>query len=166
MKDTKKVAAQAATTYSVTTVYDEMPRYQLTKHFALREFLISATAIRHGIDNVPSTDVVARLEALCNNVLEPLRRRFGVIRITSGFRNGQLNRLVGGVPTSQHLKGEAADISIGSLEVGEKMFDFIKANLDFDQLIFERVRRTGARWIHVSYRADGQNRHEALRIIK
>lgn len=149
------VAATAA------TAYDLLPTTRLTPHFCLREFLISATAVRRGIDNTPTPDAVARLVALCLNVLEPLRRRFGVIRITSGYRSPDVNRLVGGAPTSQHMRGEAADIHIGSMEVGQKMFDFIRQRTDFDQLLFEHNRKTGARWLHVSYRADGHNRHDA-----
>ena len=166
MENTNKVAAQAATTFTATSVYDTLPDTQLTEHFKLREFIISATAVRHGIDNTPPSDAVERLEALSREVLEPLRRRFGAIRITSGYRSERVNRLVGGAASSQHLRGEAADISIGSLEVGHKMYDFIRSRLDFDQLIFERRRKTGARWLHVSYRADGKNRHEAFAIVK
>lgn len=166
MENANKVAAQAATTFTALSVYDTLPETQLTEHFKLREFVISATAVRHGIDNTPPSDAVERLEALAHEVLEPLRRRFGAIRITSGYRSEHVNRLVGGAASSQHLRGEAADISIGSLEVGRKMYDFIRSRLDFDQLIFERRHKTGARWLHVSYRADGKNRHEAFAITK
>ena len=176
MKNTNKVAAAAATAqYSTATateqpkivsgavtVYDTLPNTRLTEHFSLREFVISATAIRHGIINMPPAEAQQRLEALCREVLEPLRRRFGVIRITSGYRSPEVNRLVGGSATSQHLRGEAADISIGSLEVGHKMYEFIRTHLDFDQLILERKRKTGARWLHVSYRMDGRNRRQAF----
>ena len=165
MKNTNPVATSVATTsssVSTFTVFDSLPDRQLTEHFNLREFVISAAAVRRGIDNTPPADAVGRLEVLCREVLEPLRRRFGVIRITSGYRCPQVNKLVGGVPTSQHVRGEAADISLGSLEVGRKMYDYIRDNLDFDQLIFERKRKTGARWLHVSYRSDGGNRRQAF----
>lgn len=78
---------------------------RLTKHFCLSEFTRSATAIRYGINNQPSEQQVQRLQALCQQVLEPLRRRFGVIRITSGYRSPELNVRVGGVPNSQHTLG-------------------------------------------------------------
>lgn len=139
-------------------MYDELPDDRLTEHFRLREFIISATAVQHGIDNTPPREAVERMEALCREVLEPLRRRFGVIRITSGYRCKRVNELVGGAPTSQHMRGEAADISIGSLDVGRKMYDYIRNNLKFDQLLLERNRKKGSRWLHVSYRADGKNR--------
>ena len=86
MKNTEMAVALAAATCTnvqqmmvVESVYDLLPTTQLTQHFSLREFIISATAIRHGIDNTPSEETVARLKALCDNVLEPLRRRFGRI---------------------------------------------------------------------------------------
>lgn len=170
MRNTKKVAAKAATTYSenkksFATAYDLAPQTRLTEHFTLREFVLSATAIRHGIDNTPPAETVERIKALCENVLEPLRRRFGVIRITSGFRSERVNRLVGGAATSQHRLGEAADIHVSSLEVAQKMCAFVREHLDFDQLILESVRKTGARWIHVSYRMAG-NRREFFTLNK
>ena len=124
----------------------------LTAHFSLREMCASGTAIRLGIENVPDEAVIKRLQQLCEHVLEPLRQRFGVIRITSGYRCERLNRAVGGVKNSQHLRGEAADIHVSDIEVGRKMFRFIKENLAFDQLLFEHIRENGVCWLHVSYR--------------
>ena len=143
------------------SVYDTLPATRLTPHFSLREFVISGTAVRHGIDNTPPPDAVKRLEALCRNVLEPLRQRFGAIRITSGYRCESVNRLVGGARTSQHMRGEAADINVSGREQGERMYEYIRTRLDYDQLILEQRRKTGTRWIHVSYRADGHNRKDA-----
>ena len=124
----------------------------LTAHFSLREMCASGTAIRLGIKNEPSEEVIHRLQQLCEHVLEPLRQRFGVIRITSGYRCDRLNRAVGGVKNSQHRLGEAADIHVSNIEVGRKMFRYIKENLEFDQLLFERIQENGACWLHVSYR--------------
>lgn len=165
MENTKLNAATAAknaVAIGHVSVYDELPDGMLSEHFALREFLISGTAVRHGIDNTAPIEAVKRMKALCTNVLEPLRKRFGAIRITSGYRCERVNRMVGGAATSQHLRGEAADLHIASFEVGRKMYEFIRKNLDFDQLIFEYVRRSGVRWIHVSYRADGRNRRQCI----
>ena len=135
---------------------------QLSPHFTLREFIVSGVALRRHIDNTPADPaVVDRLRLLAEKVLEPLRCHFGVIRITSGYRCPRLNAAVGGRPASQHLRGEAADIHISSVEVGEKMFRFIEENLDFDQLLFEHSMRNGCRWLHVSCREAG-NRHEAI----
>lgn len=124
---------------------------RLSEHFTLREMCQSGTAIRKSINNTPDIKTIDRLQALCQNVLEPLRRRFGVIRITSGYRSAELNKAVGGAPHSQHMRGEAADIHISSMEVGRKMYDFIRQNTPFDQLLFEHSTKTGATWIHVSY---------------
>lgn len=136
------------------------PDTKLSKHFSLGEFMRSATAIRKGIDNVPGEEEMERLRQLCINVLEPLRERFGVIRITSGFRCFRLNEAVGGARTSQHMYGEAADIHVGSTEVGRKMYDFIFTHLDFDQLLIEVKGKSNViHCLHVSYRSDrGKNR--------
>lgn len=135
---------------------------KLSEHFTLREFVRSATAERLRIDNTPDWRHIARLCNLCQRVLEPLRHRFGRIVITSGYRCERLNRAVGGVPHSQHLLGEAADIRIVDMVVGMQMFNFIRACCDYDQLLFEHSPRTGGVWIHVSCRADGKNRHQAM----
>ena len=171
MENTQNVAATAANaekgkTFVITTAYDSLPDVRLSEHFSLREFTISAAAIRHNINNVPTDVEIGNLRSLCQNVLEPLRRRFGVIRITSGYRSDRVNRLVGGVATSQHKRGEAADLNVSSAEVAHKMVQFVRDNLDFDQLIYECVRKTATRWIHVSYRADGNNRRQYIEIVK
>lgn len=130
---------------------------QLSRHFRLSEFTRSATAIRYGIDNQPDVESIEALQSLCINVLEPLRMRFGVIRITSGYRCLQLNERVGGSRTSQHLLGEAADIHVGSLEVARKYLDFIRENLDFDQMLLE-MKAGRVHCLHVSYTAERVNR--------
>ena len=144
----------------------------LTAHFSLREMCVSGTAIRLGIKNEPSERVTENLQSLCEHVLEPLRQRFGVIRITSGYRCERLNRAVGGVKNSQHRTGEAADIHVSNIEVGRKMFRFIRDNLEFDQLLFEQTQENGACWLHVSYKnlspdpspkgRGGRNRRQAI----
>jgi zinc D-Ala-D-Ala carboxypeptidase len=135
---------------------------QLSEHFTLREMTASGTAIDNGIENRPDEEQTAHLRALCRQVLEPLRRRFGKIRVTSGYRSEALNALVGGVPRSQHLSGEAADIHVSNREVGLKMYEYIRRHLPFDQLLFESVHRNGVCWLHVSYREGAEaNRREA-----
>ena len=134
----------------------------LAEHFSLSEMLRSYTADLLGINNVPTAEQVDNLRALCQHVLEPLRQRFGVILISSGFRNVRLNRAVGGSPQSQHMRGEAADIFVASPEQGDQMFAFIRDNLQFDQLLYEHKVRNGLRWIHVSYvRRRRPNRHKS-----
>jgi len=139
---------------------------QLSRHFSLREMTASGTAIKYNIDNTPGVEDVERMKALCRNILEPLRSRFGVIRVTSGYRSKALNEKVGGNPASQHLRGEAADIHVSSGEVARKMFGYVRDNLDFDQLLYERRKSDGACWLHVSHRAaPGKNRHDSRTII-
>lgn len=138
-------------------------KQQLSEHFKLSEFTQSGTARRHKVKNVPGPREVERLRFLCVKSLEPMRRRFGVIRITSGFRCKKLNALVGGSPTSQHVLGEAADIHTGGRELSEKMFGFAKQNIPFDQLILEHNPAHGIYWLHISLRSDRPgNRYEAF----
>lgn len=138
-------------------------KQQLSEHFKLSEFTQSGTARRHKVKNVPGPREVERLRFLCVKSLEPMRRRFGAIRITSGFRCKKLNALVGGSSTSQHVLGEAADIHTGGRELSEKMFGFAKQNIPFDQLILEHTPAHGIYWLHISLRSDRPgNRHEAF----
>jgi len=137
---------------------DTNPKLRLSEHFALEEFTRSATSVRLGIDNTPTAAIVERLRKLCQHVLEPLRLRFGVLKVTSGYRCRALNAAVGGAANSQHIRGEAADIFVSSEEVAKKMVDYAQRNLDFDQAILEHRRRTGSRWLHLSYTSSRKNR--------
>jgi len=128
---------------------------QLSKHFSLDEFVRSQTATRNHIENLPNEQQIKNMQLLCGSVLEFVRRRFGVVYVSSGFRCPELNEMIGSVDTSQHTKGEAADIVVGnmpSLAVAKFIRD---TNLPFHQLIME-----GA-WVHVSIK-DG---HEPLREV-
>lgn len=131
---------------------------QLTEHFTLEEFTRSATATQRGIDNTPPADAVENLSALCRNVLEPARISFGApIIVTSGYRCWELNAAVGGKPTSQHTRGEAADIQV---KRGlQRLYKLIKKRGVYDQLLYETNGRS--EWIHVSYTQYG-NRHQAI----
>ena len=132
----------------------------LSKNFTLKEMTMSTTAMRLGIDNDPSLDVVVNLMKLANNVLQPLRDHMKqAIRINSGYRSEELNKKVGGSKTSQHCKGEAADISCDGRNAD--MFKYIKDNLEFDQLIWEYGDTNTPDWVHVSYR-EGANRGDVL----
>ena len=133
----------------------------LSEHFTLREMVASGTARKNDIDNIPDAQAVAHLRALCQNVLEPLRRRFGVIRITSGYRSPRLNDLLGGAERSQHLRGQAADVHCPSLAAARSMYDYIRLHLDYDQLLLEQRLTNGCCWLHVSYVCQALNRHDA-----
>ena len=139
---------------------NDMNERWLSPHFKLSEFTRSATAIKLRIKNEPTEADVERLRLLCEHVLEPLRRRFGVIRITSGFRCPQLNAAVGGVERSQHLTGEAADIHVSSVEAARRMADFVRRETTFDQLLLERRLSNGCVWLHVSFTAQRANRRQ------
>lgn len=135
---------------------------RLTKNFTLEELCKSNTATRLGIKNVPNKTEKDSLTRLAENILQPLRDHYDEpIKIGSGYRCEKLNKAVGGVANSQHMKGEAADLCIdGDKAKGKKWFDFIRYNLDFDQLIWEHNKK-GSYWVHVSYK-NGGNRHNVI----
>ena len=125
------------------------------KYFTVKELIRSETALQLGIDNTPPDSAVKALHELVNNVLDPLREAWGApIWVNSGYRCPELNRIVGGTPSSQHQLGEAADITVGSPDNNRRLLALIKhLDLPVDQCIDEK----GCRWIHVSHRK-GRNR--------
>lgn len=131
------------------------------KHFTLGELCASTTADAHGIKNTPPLQEAGNLKALAENVLDPLREWYGrPILVNSGYRCPQLNRLVGGANNSQHMKGEAADITAGSKEENRKLLNYIRWHLPYDQLIDEK----SLSWVHVSFCRDGKNRKQFLQL--
>ena len=138
----------------------------VTMHFTIEEMYASDTAKRLGIDNKPSVQQMINLIYLCAYVLEPLRVAMNEpIKIGSGFRCQKLNKAVGGVANSQHCKGQAADLCIdGDIQKGRKWFEYIRKNLPFDQLIWEKNPKTGSYWVHVSFVFPdfGKNRHQVI----
>ena len=136
---------------------------QITEHFTVEEFERSSTADRLGIDNRVPEALLPNLKTLCEVVLEPLRAFTGKpIVISSGYRCPALNRAVGGVSQSQHLRGEAADLHLPSIAEGRTWFRRLMDNTTFDQLIWERNPQ-GAHWIHVSCKADpSRNRNRVV----
>lgn len=134
-------------------------------HFTMEELYASATATAKGINNKPSVQQMINLVYLCAFVLEPLRVAMGEpIKIGSGFRCQALNKAVGGVYNSQHMKGQAADLCIdGDRQKGRKWFNYIRDHLPFDQLIWEHNSK-GTYWVHVSfvYPDFGKNRHKVI----
>ena len=140
---------------------------RLSKNFTYEELTHSNVAERRGINNRPRTKeeekrVIENLKALCMEVLQPLRDFLGKqVVISSGYRCPELNKAVGGVKNSQHMKGEAADIHVENTEHLLKIMHFIMDETDFDQLIWER-NRAGTQWVHVSYKRVGANRHQVV----
>lgn len=131
------------------------------KHFTIKELSHSDTALAKGIDNFPTAaEAICNLTKLVDNVLDPLREKYGKpIRVSSGYRSAILNRSVNGATSSQHRLGEAADITVGSKEENRKLFEIIKSELPFDQLIDEK----DFSWVHVSFR-EGRNRKQVLKL--
>lgn len=132
-------------------------------YFTIDELCASDTARKRGIDNTPSADVHARLQALIDHVLDPARRELGsYIKVSSGYRCPALNAAVGGVSNSQHTTGEATDITAGSTEKNKRLFAILVAQGNYDQLIWERNKK-GSQWIHVSYNSTtGAQRRQIL----
>lgn len=141
---------------------------KLTSNFSEWEVFHSQTAEKESINNRPDGEeyesVMLNAIALAKNILQPIRDRWGKIAINSWYRSFQLNRFLKGASTSQHQKGEAVDIRTGEMKHFADMpniFEWtIRTELPFDQVIYE-VR--GSRiWIHVSHKANGENRRQAL----
>jgi len=126
----------------------------LTPHFTLEEMTASPTARANGIDNTPTAKQIEALTLLCIKTLEPLRVAIGKpIRVNSGYRCRALNKRVGGARTSQHQKGEAADIEVKGM-TAQQLFDFIlKSGICFDQVIQEFDS-----WVHISFSATQERR--------
>jgi len=139
----------------------------LTKNFTLEEMIKSETALRHDMDNTPGENEIGNIKLLCEKVLQPVRDHFGKgVKVNSGFRHPDVNAKVGGSRTSDHTRGQAADIEIPGVPNAE-LAEWIKDNLEFRQLILEfytpGVPDSG--WVHVSYVAE-DNKKEVLTATK
>jgi len=136
---------------------------KLSANFSLMEFTKSQAGERKGLDNTPPTHAIASLKMLCQFVLEPVRAHYGrPVVINSGYRGPVVNKEVGGVPSSQHCKGEAADIEIPGIANAD-LAKWMADNVPYDQLILECYRKGApdSGWVHVSFKPKG-NRREKL----
>ena len=128
---------------------------QISKHLSLAEVSRSETAKRRGINNTPSGEHLENFKKLAENIFEPIREHFGVpIHISSGYRSKELNAAVGGSATSDHCVGSAIDIDMDDSTNGvtnNQVFNFIKDNLKFKQLIAEFPVNGKLSWVHVAY---------------
>jgi hypothetical protein len=133
----------------------------MAKYFTLGELCKSDVAVEKRIENTPDNPTIERMQALMDECLDKVREMWGKpIGVNSGYRSAELNRAVGGAKNSQHLRGEAADITTGTKENNRKLFDLIVASdIPFDQLIDE----SGYRWLHISYCKD-YNRKQVLHL--
>lgn len=138
---------------------------KLSKHLDLGEVTRSESAKREGIINMPTPEHYENLKVIAEKIFEPIREHFGVpIFISSGYRSEALNVYIGGSRSSDHSRGRALDLDMDQSSSGvtnKMIFDFIKDNLDYDQLIDEY----NFAWVHVGYRGK-ENRKQTLRATK
>ena len=139
----------------------------LSKHFSYKEFTYSPTAVMKELDNTPKATDLENGKLLCENILEKLREKFGLIKITSFYRGFRLNKAIGGSKTSQHCFGQAADFVVIGTKLSVVMEWIVnESNLPFDQVIYEDIQKDGeAVWIHISY-SKKRTRKEALTMKK
>ena len=141
---------------------------KLSEHLSLSEVTRSESAKRNQISNMPTGEHIANFMLLAEKIFEPIREHFGVpIHISSGYRSKELNAKIGGSATSQHCKGQAIDIDMDGSTNGvtnADVFEYIKDNLPFDQLIWEFGNDTNPDWVHVSYNV--KQRGEVLKAVK
>ena len=143
---------------------------KLSTHLDLSEVIRSESAKRNGISNMPIALHIENFKLLAEKVFEPVRVHFGCpIHISSGYRSIELNKCIGGSLTSEHCTGEAIDIDMDGSQSGvtnKMVFDYIKDNLDYNQLIYEFGDSKNPDWVHVSYKATGKQRKQVLRAVR
>ena len=140
----------------------------ISKHISSKEGVYSRTATRLNIDNTPTDEPERNMVLVAEEIFEPLRTYVGgPIKINSFYRSPELNRAIGGSSKSQHCKGQAIDIddTFGKMSNAE-MYEFIKDNLDFDQMIWEFGDDKNPDWVHVSYVSPADNRNRCLKAYK
>jgi len=143
---------------------------KLSEHLDLSEVIRSESAKRKGISNMPTEAHIANFKLLAEKIFQPIREHFRCpIHISSGYRSKELNAAIGGSATSQHCSGEAIDIDMDGTPNGvtnRMVFDYIKDNLEFDQLIYEFGDKENPDWVHVSYESSGKQRKQILRAVR
>lgn len=142
---------------------------QLSPNLSLAEVTKSDTAIKNGISNLPSQEHYDNLAAIANKIFQPIRQHFGKpIAVTSGYRSPALNKKVGGSATSAHCAGQALDLDadvFGGLTNAD-IFNYVKANLEYDQIIWEFGTDKNPDWVHIGYKKDGGNRKQNLKAVR
>lgn len=140
----------------------------ISEHISKKEATFSATATRRGIDNTPGEYELQNMELIAEKVFEPLRKHVnGPIKINSFYRSEELNKAIGGSSRSQHCQGRAMDLddTYGYMSNAD-MYNYIKDNLDFDQMIWEFGTEENPDWVHVSYVDADSNRKRCLQAYK
>ena len=138
---------------------------RISEHITEEEAYKSQIAERFGIDNTPPKELLPAMKLVAERCFEPIRKKFGALRVSSFYRSFLLNKKIKGSKTSQHPKGEAIDIDAdGNPNVSNaEIFEWAKANLEFDQLIWEYGDDKNPAWVHISYKKSG-NRQQVIRI--
>ena len=140
----------------------------ISEHISKKEATRSVTAMRLGIDNSPGEYELQNMELIAEKIFEPLRKAAnGPIKINSMFRCDALNTAIGGSSKSQHCQGRAIDLddTYGYMTNAE-MYNYIKENLDFDQIIWEFGTDENPDWVHVSYVDADSNRQRCLKAYR
>ena len=137
---------------------------KISEHISFKEAIKSNTALRRGINNEPDDYQITNMVNIAHNVFEPLREWVGgPIKINSMFRCEELNEAIGGSSRSQHCEGRAIDLDdTFGYKTNAEMFDYIRKNLSFDQLIAEFKDGKNPAWVHVSYVSKDENRGRCL----
>lgn len=140
---------------------------RISDYTTLEQAIKSETAIRKGIENIPTDEQSEAMRLLCEKVYDPLCKTIGrALPYTSFFRSVKLNKAIGGSSTSQHCKGEAIDIDCDGTEIeNSTIFHTLKSEFTFDQLIWEFGDDNNPAWVHVSFSKNG-NRGSVLKAIK
>jgi len=142
---------------------------KLSKNLSLAEATKSLTAKRLGIDNTPDDWVTENLRQVAINIFQPVRDAFrNPIYVSSGYRSADLNAAIGGSKRSQHVEGRALDLDADVYGgcTNSQIFNYIKENLEFDQLIWEFGDESNPDWVHVSFIYDGDNRKRCLKACR
>ena len=138
---------------------------KISKHISYKEAVKSNTAMRLNIDNTPGAYEITNMNGIAHNIFEPLREWVGgPIKINSFFRCVELNKAIGGSSKSQHCQGRAIDIDdTYGYKTNAEMYEWIKENLDFDQMIWEFGTEKNPDWVHISYVSPNENRNRCLK---
>ena len=141
---------------------------KISDNITYAEAIHSQTAKRRGIDNTPTAKQVEVMKLTAEKIFEPLRKYVGgPIKVNSFFRSAELNKAIGGSKTSQHCKGQAIDIDdVFGHKTNAEMYNWVKENLNFDQMIWEFGTDMNPNWVHISYVSEEDNRNRCLKAYK
>ena len=141
---------------------------KISPNITYAEAIHSQPAKRKGIDNTPTAKQVEVMKLTAEKIFQPLREWVGgPIKVNSFFRSAELNKAIGGSKTSQHCKGQAIDIDdVFGYKTNAEMYNWVKENLDFDQMIWEFGTDMNPNWVHISYVSEEDNRNRCLKAYK